>query len=185
MEVSEAFINKITHLRRGGTIAGKAPHKPALLITVFQMIAKGLIQENRIYITPELVGLFKANCKLLAGISYEAEFTQPFCYLQNERIKDKPIWLLTTRENVDSFSLVKSFERFKEEVMFASFNETHFEFIKDKINAIYLVEILLETYFLDRKADFNGNDYESNDYWSLFESDLLEESEESYSKSVE
>jgi putative restriction endonuclease len=40
---------------------GVAPHKPILLISVLQAYQNKLISDNKVYLTPELVALFKAN----------------------------------------------------------------------------------------------------------------------------
>ena len=40
---------------------GKAPHKPILLLSIIQLIHKGEILSNRIYITGDLVIAFKSN----------------------------------------------------------------------------------------------------------------------------
>ncbi|WP_151087423.1 hypothetical protein [Hymenobacter baengnokdamensis] len=40
----------------------ESPYKPALLLAVLEGVEEGLIQDNRIAITPELIAAFKAYC---------------------------------------------------------------------------------------------------------------------------
>ncbi|HMG07667.1 MAG TPA: hypothetical protein VK609_04110 [Mucilaginibacter sp.] len=41
------FLQKLTHLKRGVTKYGLAPHKPVLLITLLELISKGHLTETR------------------------------------------------------------------------------------------------------------------------------------------
>jgi len=70
------YRKKFTHLRQGVTKYGKAPHKPILLLTFIQLLEKGEITENKVYISPELVGLFKELFALLVRTEHKADF---FC----------------------------------------------------------------------------------------------------------
>ncbi len=54
----QKYIVQFQKLRQGVTKYGKAPHKPVLLLAVIHEIEKGNIRDNRIYLTPELVGTF-------------------------------------------------------------------------------------------------------------------------------
>ena len=49
------YLNKIKHLRVDRTHGVPAPHKPLLLLTVFDLIERGEITQNRIEISPLLV----------------------------------------------------------------------------------------------------------------------------------
>jgi len=54
------YSNSFTKLRRDHKNGG-APHKPILLISVLQAFQEEVFTDNKIYITPELVGFFKSN----------------------------------------------------------------------------------------------------------------------------
>jgi putative restriction endonuclease len=55
------YANKLSKLKQGGTAYGKAPHKPIFLLTLFELIEKQFITENKVCVTPELVATFKEN----------------------------------------------------------------------------------------------------------------------------
>ena len=78
------YARKFTKLKQGSTPYGKAPHKPILLLTLFELIEKQLIVDNRVTVTPELVATFKENFSLLARTAHKDDFTQPFYYLQSD-----------------------------------------------------------------------------------------------------
>lgn len=67
----QKYIHKLTHLRQGVTAYGPAPHKPVLLLAVFQGLEEGWIIGNRIELSPELVGAFKSiwNSVVITGCS--------------------------------------------------------------------------------------------------------------------
>lgn len=57
----EYFKARFQKLRVGITKFGNAPHKPVLLISLIEIMERGLVSENRFEVTPELVAEFKEN----------------------------------------------------------------------------------------------------------------------------
>jgi putative restriction endonuclease len=64
---------------------GIAPHKPVLLISILQAFQNNLITNHRIYITPELVALFKVNWSLLVMSNHDCRFALPFYHLISDK----------------------------------------------------------------------------------------------------
>ena len=78
-ETINKYITQLTHLNRGYSKGlGKAPHKPILLLSVMELIAKEEITTNRIFITGELILAFKNNWKKLVDTAHIANFSLPF-----------------------------------------------------------------------------------------------------------
>ena len=74
----EYYIYKLTHLRRDNKFGG-GPHKPILLLSVISNIESALIKNNKIYITPELVGVFKKLWSVLVDSEkHHCVFALPF-----------------------------------------------------------------------------------------------------------
>lgn len=96
------------HLRLnlGVTKLGRAPHKPILLLAVLKALDEGLIIENRITPSAELVNLFHGYWSALVPPgTFQRRFFLPFYHLKNER---SGLWTLhalpgfehaTTRSN--------------------------------------------------------------------------------------
>lgn len=60
----KSYLQRFTHLRVARSRQhGEAPYKPALLLAVLDGIEDGSIQDNRIYITPELLAAFRRLCR--------------------------------------------------------------------------------------------------------------------------
>ncbi|WP_019989702.1 HNH endonuclease [Rudanella lutea] len=79
------FIHAFTHLNTGGgRIKESAPHKPLVLLSVIQGYETGLLTDNKIPISPELISLFKTNWNTLVTTSHTLGFAMPFFRLKNE-----------------------------------------------------------------------------------------------------
>ena len=73
---------------------GRAPHKPILLLAVLRAFDEGLIVENRIEPTAELINLFNGYWDaLVKEKGFQRRFYIPFFYLKNER---SGLWTLHT-----------------------------------------------------------------------------------------
>ena len=56
----KAFLTLRRDYKKGG-----APHKPVLLLSIIQLFDSKQIDSERIFITPELVGVFKSTWNAL------------------------------------------------------------------------------------------------------------------------
>ena len=73
---------------------GRAPHKPLLLLGVLKAMDEGLITENRITPSAELINLFNGYwAALVKDSNYNRRFFLPFYHLKNER---SGLWKLHT-----------------------------------------------------------------------------------------
>ena len=115
MSLLTAYVGRLTKLQVAArTLNGvrvEAPYKPALLLAVLEGVEEGLIRDNRIPITPELIAAFKAYCQLLSsGPAYAASpFQLPFFHLQSSgfwHLQARPgrELLLTSSRSVKSFA---------------------------------------------------------------------------------
>lgn len=81
----QKMVHQWTHLRQGVTQYGPAPHKPVLLLAVLQGIEEGWIAENRIELSPELVGAFKTIWSRVVTTAHSPLIAQPFFYMRSEK----------------------------------------------------------------------------------------------------
>jgi putative restriction endonuclease len=135
---------------------GVAPHKPVLLLSVLQAYQNCLINSERIYITPELVGLFKTNWSLLVTTQHDCRISYPFYYLKSEKF-----WKLTPKsgfENIDEMgAIMKSFSNLNAAVEYAVINEDLFLLMQDKMSNSILQQFLLDEYFPLTKTNFTNS----------------------------
>lgn len=86
-----ASLPDYLRLKQGG---GVAPHKPVMLLAVLRSFDEGLITENRIEPSAELINLFNGYWQTLVhDDKFQRRFYLPFFHLKNER---SGIWTLHT-----------------------------------------------------------------------------------------
>ncbi|WP_313112896.1 HNH endonuclease [Aequorivita sediminis] len=178
----EKYINYFLKLNRGYNKGlGFAPHKPIMLLSVIELIGKGIIETNKVFITPELVLAFKNNWNKLVITSHTSNFSLPFFHLRSE-----PFWRLATHSRLDNMlsksKSIKSFKALKENVAFAEIDRELFLLLSDNLQSQLLLEVLLNKYFTETKSYF----YENTilDAQLKIEEQLLNEPKEDYRKKL-
>lgn len=82
---------------------GGAPHKPILLLSIADAFEHRQIPDNRIFITPELIGLFRANWAAFVVTSHDPRFALPFYHMRSE-----PFWNLVPNDGCEIWVESKS-----------------------------------------------------------------------------
>ena len=135
---------------------GIAPHKPILLLSVLQLYQNGINKINKIYLTPELVGLFKSNWNLLVTTKHDCRISYPFYHLKSDKF-----WKLIPKDgfqNIDSLgSMVKSLNNLNSAIAFAMLEEDLFTLAIDPTDNKILQDYLLDEYFASTKINFRNS----------------------------
>lgn len=173
-------LSKLTRLNRAPTRYGKAPHKPVLLISIIELIEKGLVTENRIYVNTDLVGVFQENWRLLVNTLHQPDFTQPFYYLQSEKIEGRQIWYLQAKLGCQINAHVKSVTRLSEVLEYAYLSESFYLLLTDPVSRNIIKSVLLDTYFPDTKLHYIQSKQKGEGYIHDLENYLLNEPEAQY-----
>lgn len=163
---------------------GLAPHKPILLISVLQATRDGLIKDQRIYITPELVALFKTNWSLLVTTKHDCRISYPFYYLKSDKF-----WKLIPKNRFDSLdklgSFVKSFSNLNAAVDCAVIDQDLWELMKDKKSNEILTRFLLTEYFPLNKTNFSKMPGVQQKLLNEIENKILREPSIEYRKEIQ
>ena len=142
-QVKNTYINYFTKLNRATNNGIKAPHKPILLLSILQMVRKGEITSNRIFITPELVLAFKSNWNALVTTNNICTFALPFFHLKSELF-----WHLTyLRSGVGAVKSISTLKSLNDNIAFAEIDQPLFLLMTDTVTNTLLENILLENYF--------------------------------------
>ncbi|QCR22339.1 HNH endonuclease [Pontibacter sp. SGAir0037] len=167
------YLKKLTHLRQGVTKYGKAPHKPILLLTFIELFEKGEITANKVYISPELVALFKEIFALLVKTAHKADFFFPFYHLSGEGF-----WTIRTRLGVPLQVYIGNFNKLHEAVDYGCFSEELYALLHRKEHRDVLKTALLDRYFPDTKNSYLA--IKQGSYIQNLQRYLLNESTASY-----
>ncbi|MFZ4401748.1 MAG: HNH endonuclease [Bacteroidales bacterium] len=162
---------------------GIAPHKPILLLSVLQSFQTGQIINSKIYITPELVTLFKSNWSLLVKTNHDCRISYPFYYLKSDKF-----WELIPKSGFDNInqmgSILKSFSNLNAAIDYAVIKDDLFLLmINEKANNI-LQKFLLDTYFFNAKADFSFSYKAQQYFFEDIENKILHEDANEYRKEI-
>jgi putative restriction endonuclease len=168
---TEKYIHLLGKLNRAFNKGmGFAPHKPVLLLSLFELIRKGDLNSNRIFITPEL----------LVVTGHKENFSLPFFHLRSE-----PFWLIKSKTQFQDFitssKSIKSFKSLTENISYAEIDSSLFKLLQQPNENAFFTNYILELYFPDSKLQYN------NLTPSLFvhiENQILNESPEEYVQQI-
>lgn len=123
------------------------PYKPALLLAVLEGVEDGSIQNNRIYITPELIVAFRKYRELLGAVGkYDSRhFAYPFYHLKSEefwRLKLKP----ERQFRLTAANSIASLKQLQEDVNFAQLDINLWDLVMNAAARNRLREALLGQY---------------------------------------
>jgi putative restriction endonuclease len=180
LDALQPYLHQFTRLKQGVTPYGKAPHKPVLIITLLELISKGHIAGNRVVVEPELVGTFQENWRLLVTTLHQPDFTQPFYYLQSERVKGLPFWQLQPKTGCQINAHIKSVNTLISVLDYGFFADDLFILLSDTFNRNRLLAALLDTYFPIHKAQYYQSKSTGQGYLTDLEHYVLNEPEAQY-----
>jgi len=176
------YIQSFRKLRVDRT-HGVAPHKPILLLSVLQAYQNGIIHSGRIYITPELVALFKTNWSLLVTTQHDCRISYPFYYLKSEKF-----WKLAPKsgfENINEMgSIMKSFSNLNAAVEFAIIEDDLFLLMQDKRSNSILTHFLLDEFFPITKQNFTNSIAGQQNLFDDIEDKILHEDPIKYRQEI-
>lgn len=169
------YVQRFRKLRQGVTPYGPAPHKPVLLLAVLHGVEAGWITENRIELSPELVGTFKSLWRALVSTGHSPLVAQPFFYMRSEKFWHHvpnpgfENWVKATRN-------CQSLGALHQAVAYVQLDPDLFALIISPAHRAILKQTLLKTYFTKAKGVYP----ESDSYWEHVASQIMEESSSAY-----
>ena len=179
----QKYFYKFERLRIDKAHGKPAPHKPILLISVLQAFQKNLISGNRIYISPELVALFKANWGLLVTSNHDCRFALPFYHLKSDGF-----WTLVAKAGFENLlqlaSSMRSFANLNAAIEFAVIADDLLLLMKDQKSNIILLQFLLDQYFPNHKINLKDSSYEQQKHFDDIEGMILHDSPEQYKSEI-
>jgi putative restriction endonuclease len=181
-EILQKYLHAFSRLKRGNTKYGLAPHKPILLLSILELMEKGLVVRNAFSINAELVGTFKENWQLLVPTLHHADFTQPFYYLQSEKVGGAQIWFLQAYPGYQINSYIKSVRTLEAVCAYGYFSNELFLLLVDQQTRLAFKHLLLDLYFAQYKANYLTMKQSGEGYLQDQISDVLNEPEAQYKR---
>ena len=145
------YTKQLSSLKTAKVTGLKAPHKPILLLSVIDLIARGVISSNHIELSEDLERQFTQNWMRYVGDSllFQAKITTPFWHLQNE-----PFWRLVSFDNVEVTKdnirgSMYSVNNLRKQVKYAEIDRELFELLQSDDTRARLRVLLVSTYLQD------------------------------------
>ena len=158
---------------------GIAPHKPLMLLSLLQAISNKIYTSSKIYITPELVALFKTNWSLLVISNHECRFALPFYHLTGDKF-----WQLHPKQGFESIlqlkSSMRSFANLNAAIEYAFVDDALFKLMQDEKSNSILQQILLDEYFSETKNNFTNSLENQMKLFDNIEGKILQEDAAEY-----
>jgi len=130
--------------------AGVAPNKPVLLLAVIELITRGDIQQNQIYLSPELIAAFLKLWGAL-GINRRADIGLPFFHLKYDgfwHFKAKPGFEFV--ESNTNKVKVRSVSSIRQTVDYACLDAELFLLLQQPQSRNQLLLALIDAWFSDK-----------------------------------
>lgn len=150
MSTIEKYLHEFVTLRTA-TVGGKqAPHKAVLLLAIMELVADGIIKDNHIVLSEELVNRFEHIWKqyIKEDAPFQQKVAPPYWHLKNE-----PFYHLYFNDGTEANEIDNPYSIKKlREIVYASFDHELYELIKtdsgrEELSAILFVNYLGETDF--------------------------------------
>lgn len=149
------YIDMIDDIHRNRSRGEYAPHKPVLLITLIDAIARGMITNNLVRITPELIALFRSYFQALVKTGrWRERIIYPFRYLVHDGF-----WELVKNDQtlgVEQLGNPTSLSNLTEIIDGGKFASDLWELLQDGIARDILREHILKAYFDLEESDLAG-----------------------------
>jgi putative restriction endonuclease len=172
-DVLAYYLNKIERLRIDRSRSKPAPHKPILLLAVIDLFEQGVITNNRIEPSPQLVESF---LKFWHVISLE----KPRIFLPFFHLKSDKFWHLHAKSgNEQILAMIKqmnSMTQLASIIAFASLDEDLFLLLHRTDEREAIRQKIIEIYFPDQAEQFRAVITENREI-NVIENLLLESAE--------
>ena len=176
----DIYLSAFTNIKRANTRYGLAPHKPILLLTLVELIEKGIVLNNRFEVNVDLVGLFQENWRLLVPTGHQPDFTQPFYYLQSDKAAGQNFWCLFPNPGFKINAYIKSVKTLAEVVAYGAFDYKLAVLLSDPLNRIAVRDQLLSAYFVHERVAYYRHKELKDGFYHEVQSLVLNEPEAQY-----
>lgn len=152
---------------------GDAHYKPILLLSVIDLITQGVINDNQIPVSDDLIDTFNKYWNILSSGSYKGGLHYPFFHLQNDGF-----WYLKFKDGFNGLQ-PKTTNKLKEAVEYARLDDELFDLLVEPIYRIELIDALIAAWFSSKRDKIEEILQVNQDFEEISQNEIqaLEETE--------
>lgn len=140
---------------------GVAPHKPILLLSVIELIRKGVIKENKIYLSDELIKTFLKYWSYLGTETHIPDISRPFFHMRSGKFWH--LWANPGYEKIISSKVkLKTFAEVKRTIKYVHLDEDLFDLLQEPVARASLLVVLVARWFPGRDEEIEQIYFQSN-----------------------
>ena len=142
------WLERLYNLRRDKSGPHERPHKPVLLLSIIDLLDRGLISDNAVPLSEELVATFKRYFEIVRKHNDQPTIQNPFFHLSGDKF-----WQLVPPPGKDPIyregaaSGAPSVNQLREAAPFACFDEGLWQLLAHAVSRHQLREALVARYF--------------------------------------
>jgi putative restriction endonuclease len=146
------WLERLYNLRRDKRGSHERPHKPVLLLSIMELLDRGLITENKIALSEELARTFKRYFEVVRLRDDQPTIQNPFYFLSGDGF-----WSLVPASGqpqlyvAGSVSGAPSVAELRRRVGYGRFDEGFWALLSDPVSRHQLREALVARYFPERR----------------------------------
>jgi putative restriction endonuclease len=120
---------------------GEAPYKPILLLSVIDLIAQGIINDNVISVSDELVDTFNKYWRILGNLAYQGGLHYPFFHLQSDQF-----WHIQFKDSFNGLQ-PKTVNKLKQAIEYAQLDDELFDILQNEFYRKEIIDTLIAVWF--------------------------------------
>lgn len=148
------YLSAFEKMKRAIMRGVKAPHKPILLLAILNLCQRGIIKDNHIVLSSELVEEFKRLWRLYIGeqntgdsifvaegLAMDIPHCYPFkCSIENPyyHLQHEPFWRLVKNEKGKERKSYSSLKSLRDSFAYAEIDKDLFDLMVDRESAVIL-----------------------------------------------
>ena len=145
------YADKFSQLNVGRVAGHERPHKPVMLLALLDLFEQGVIKENRITYSPELLELFGEYFDAVRSENDQPTPINPFFYLRGDGFwhhhpcpgQDAVLRALSAPPGIKAFQAISDYVFLDDEL---------FALLRDPVARSQLRSVLINRYFADQRA---------------------------------
>lgn len=148
------YLSAFEKMKRAIMRGVKAPHKPLLLLAILNLCKRGIINDNHIILSSELVGEFKRLWRLYIGeqnsgdsilvaegLAMDIPHSYPFkCSIENPyyHLQHEPFWRLVKNEKGKERKSYSNLKSLRDSFAYAEIDQDLFDLMVNRESAVIL-----------------------------------------------